>query len=279
MRRFVFACLIAACAAMAPTLASAGDQEIAQHIVQQLSQAKEQGQLKGFDLDLHVDQGTVWLKGFVTSDAQKKLVIDAARDGKDLGVKQIVDDIQVRVAEEATAAPTVATRPVEMAPVETSVASTRRSPSAETPRATPVSTRPVQQEVQVAQHQQPVRNVQPVPTAARRPVQHSQPLASAPAHSMQVRPVAMQQQAPAYIPTANARPAGAYYDQPNVPNYAWPSYAAHPNYSAVTYPTQYSPTAWPYIGPFYPYPQVPLGWRKVTMEWDDGWWYLDFHDR
>ena len=39
---------------------------------------------------------------------------------------------------------------------------------------------------------------------------------------------------------------------------------------------QYSPTAWPYIGPFYPYPQVPLAWRKVSLEWDDGWWFLDF---
>ena len=46
----------------------------------------------------------------------------------------------------------------------------------------------------------------------------------------------------------------------------------------LTYPKQYSPTAWPYIGPFYPYPQVPLGWRKVSLEWDDGWWMLDFKD-
>ena len=66
------------------------------------------------------------------------------------------------------------------------------------------------------------------------------------------------------------------YDQPNMPNYAWPSYAAAPNYAAVTYPKQYSASAWPYIGPFYPYPQVPLGWRKVALEWDDGLWYLDF---
>ena len=65
---------------------------------------------------------------------------------------------------------------------------------------------------------------------------------------------------------------------PAMPNYAWPSYAAYPNYAAVTYPKQYSPTAWPYIGPFYPYPQVPLGWRKVTLEWSDGWWFLDFKD-
>ena len=68
------------------------------------------------------------------------------------------------------------------------------------------------------------------------------------------------------------------YDNPQMPGYAWPSYAANPNYAALTYPQQYSPSAWPYIGPFYPYPQVPLGWRKVTLEWDDGWWFLDFKD-
>jgi len=84
---------------------------------------------------------------------------------------------------------------------------------------------------------------------------------------------------PAHAPAPIAGPAPAYYDQPNMPNYAWPSYAAYPNYAALTYPKQYSPTAWPYIGPFYPYPQVPLGWRKVTLEWDDGWWFLDFDDK
>jgi hypothetical protein len=68
-------------------------------------------------------------------------------------------------------------------------------------------------------------------------------------------------------------------DGPNMPNYAWPSYSAYPNYAALQYPTQYSPTAWPYIGPFYPYPQVPLGWRRVSLEWDDGWWWLDFDER
>lgn len=66
---------------------------------------------------------------------------------------------------------------------------------------------------------------------------------------------------------------------PNMPNYAWPSYASYPNYAALQYPTQYSPTAWPYIGPFYPYPQVPLGWRRVSLEWDDGWWWVDFDER
>ncbi len=73
--------------------------------------------------------------------------------------------------------------------------------------------------------------------------------------------------------------AAPRYDSPYLPNYAWPGYAAYPNYAAVTYPQQYSPSAWPYIGPFYPYPQVPLGWRRVSLEWDDGWWNLDFTDR
>lgn len=81
-----------------------------------------------------------------------------------------------------------------------------------------------------------------------------------------------------YMPAGNSVNPPAM-DQPYMPNYAWPSYAAYPNYAALTYPQQYSPTAWPYIGPFYPYPQVPLGWRKVALEWDDGWWFLDFYDR
>jgi hypothetical protein len=84
---------------------------------------------------------------------------------------------------------------------------------------------------------------------------------------------------PMHMPGSGVGIAPARYDHPHMPGYAWPSYAAYPNYAAVTYPKQYSPTAWPYIGPFYPYPQVPLGWRKVTLEWDDGWWFLDFKDR
>jgi len=73
-------------------------------------------------------------------------------------------------------------------------------------------------------------------------------------------------------------PLPGQYNQPNLPDYAWPTYANYPNYSQVTYPRSYSPKAWPYIGPFYPYPQVPLGWRKVTLEHHNGWWWLDFDD-
>jgi hypothetical protein len=86
----------------------------------------------------------------------------------------------------------------------------------------------------------------------------------------------------ATIPPSMAYPSpppGTAYDQPQLPEYAWPAMAAYPNYAQVAYPTQYSASAWPYIGPFYPYPQVPLGWREAQLEWDDGYWQLNFRPR
>jgi len=71
----------------------------------------------------------------------------------------------------------------------------------------------------------------------------------------------------------------ASYGTPNLPEHAWPAYAQYPNSAAVTYPQQYSASAFPYIGPFYPYPQVPLGWRDATLRWDDGQWNLQFRQR
>jgi hypothetical protein len=79
------------------------------------------------------------------------------------------------------------------------------------------------------------------------------------------------------VPEGPAGMAGATQaSQPGAPNYAWPSYAPYPNFSAVGYPTAYPWQAWPNIGPFYPYPEVPLDWRAVTLRWDDGIWWLDF---
>jgi hypothetical protein len=71
-------------------------------------------------------------------------------------------------------------------------------------------------------------------------------------------------------------PGASQAAQPGQPNYAWPSYAPYPNFSAVGYPTAYPWQAWPNIGPFSPYPEVPLDWRAVTLRWDDGIWWLDF---
>jgi hypothetical protein len=61
---------------------------------------------------------------------------------------------------------------------------------------------------------------------------------------------------------------------PNLPPYAWPTYAPYNNISRVAYPQAHPYNAFPFIGPYYPFPKVPLGWRKVTLEWEDGHWYL-----
>jgi hypothetical protein len=54
-----------------------------------------------------------------------------------------------------------------------------------------------------------------------------------------------------------------------------PARAQSPYYTAQR-PNSQEPA--PYIGPFYPYPQVPLGWRETSLEWDDGWWFLAFNE-
>jgi len=73
----------------------------------------------------------------------------------------------------------------------------------------------------------------------------------------------------------NGLPAMAPVDPagPRLPPYAWPTYAPYNNYSRVAYPSSYPYNAFPYIGPYYPFPRVPLGWRKVVLEWEDGHWY------
>jgi hypothetical protein len=64
------------------------------------------------------------------------------------------------------------------------------------------------------------------------------------------------------------------YQPPPMPPYAWPSYAPYNNYSRVAQPKLHPHSQWPFIGPMYPYPKIPLGWRRVTLEWQDGsWWY------
>jgi hypothetical protein len=89
---------------------------------------------------------------------------------------------------------------------------------------------------------------------------------------------------PSTIPGAPAEPmveplplgpaGGQAAGSPHMPPYAWPSYAPYPNMSRVAYPSAYPYNAFPYIGPFYPFPKVPLGWRSVTLSWEDGHWWL-----
>jgi hypothetical protein len=67
---------------------------------------------------------------------------------------------------------------------------------------------------------------------------------------------------------------GTDANPPPLPPYAWPTYAPYNNYSRVAYPMLYPYQAWPFIGPIYPFPKVPPGWRSIRLDWYDGyWWY------
>lgn len=74
-------------------------------------------------------------------------------------------------------------------------------------------------------------------------------------------------------------PAPGPYDvvEPKMPPYAWPTYAPYNNYSRVASPNLYPYESWPFIGPCYPFPKIPPGWRKVQLEWSDGYWWYSKH--
>jgi osmotically-inducible protein OsmY len=234
-----------AAAVAAPQASS--DEQIAQEVFRRLQQVKADGRLHGFRLDMKVEDGSVLLDGHVSSPDQKHLTLEIAR--RVPGVYQVVDMIQVDA-------------PNQVQPASIADTSARRTHPARIAAS------------QVAAAQTAPATLQPTP---------AQPIMAAPQMAYYVaQPQALGLQQAMPIPAHYASTAGiaqVRYDHPQLPGYAWPSYAAYPNYAGVTYPKQYSPAAWPYIGPFYPYPQVPLGWRKVTLQWSDGWWFLDFKER
>ncbi len=79
---------------------------------------------------------------------------------------------------------------------------------------------------------------------------------------------------PSVEPLPLGAAGGAMGGPPNLPPYAWPTYAPYPNKSRVAYPTAHPYNAFPYIGPYYPFPKVPLGWRSATLSWEDGHWWM-----
>jgi hypothetical protein len=252
MRRSFIAMAFAAVAAVAPAWVLADDNQILQQVQARLKAQQAAGQLSGIDIEIKVEQGSVTLSGSVSTPEQKTIALTEAQQVAD--VTEIVDDLAVRSSRRGLGA-----RPVSAGDEQSVLAV--RPVAAQEGYAPQVAARPgVAPPAPYA--------LQPVPATA-----HPRPIA--PSYTSAPN----QHGAPGYAPQPTGYPAPYRYDQPYMPGYAWPSYAAHPNYAGVTYPKQYSPTAWPYIGPFYPYPQVPLGWRKVTLEWDDGWWMLDFKDR
>jgi osmotically-inducible protein OsmY len=354
--------------------AQADDQAVAQRVVETIQQHKKTGALKGFGLDLQVENGVVWVKGEVANAQQHQLLIQSVAQLE--GVVDVVNDVKIRAPK-----PTPVAQPTTEifgdiaqglknalgldgeADDEPEVGSepAAETTAAETPTPLPVvipeparaiarvmQVRPVTPEIDddaiaqaIGQHLNILKdtgklenfNVQisvsggtvwmkgfttdeaqqasilgiaqgidgvgkvvndmiirnPASFQIASVTQLPIPVPT-PAFGVETAPVATQpalvaQAAAMTAPVASApmqmmaTPSGivqARYEQPNLPAYAWPSYAAAPNYGQVNYPKQYSASAWPYIGPFYPYPQVPLGWRKVSLEWTDGWWFLDF---
>ncbi|MEZ6135197.1 MAG: BON domain-containing protein [Pirellulaceae bacterium] len=327
MRRFLFGVVIASVTAAMPAWAFGGDREIAKTVMSELQQHKSAGNLKGFDIDLKVEDGIVYLTGEVATRAQRALVLAAAADAA--GSQNVVNELSVKgeQREETAVQPASTTGDAQpsaydMQVTDAVIAKLQQSKQAGTLRGFDLDVSTVGGDVwlkgSVANQSQKnhvlevarrVRGVSRVidditvvggavrpastgaPTPAPVPQGSSMPIAGAPMAPRAFAPSGLASMTmdggyveggytggPVPMQTGGVEyGAGApRYDQPNMPSYAWPSYAAHPNYAAVTYPKQYSPSAWPYIGPFYPYPQVPLGWRKVSLEWDDGLWYLDF---
>ncbi|GHT17941.1 hypothetical protein FACS1894189_4830 [Planctomycetales bacterium] len=225
------------------------NQEAAEKIAQGLGE-----RFPNATIDVSYQAGKVWLHGEVASQEISRQASEYVFKVSGVSVSEVNNEIQVV--------------PRKGTPAQSAVPISAPAPSVRQPR----SSEPV-----------------PVPIPNQRPAVRTASASMAITHNAAAEPVyGPPQPQAAYGPPPQAAyhpeaygpqgPLPGQYNQPNLPDYAWPSYANYPNYGAVSYPKQYSPKAWPYIGPFYPYPQTPLGWRKVTLENHDGWWWLDFDD-
>ena len=273
---------------------------------------RDSGTLDGYQVKVRAKQGTVWLEGKVSNAKHIAAAIGLAESTA--GVERVVNRLTVAAPSAArgvnlalpqrawdaagVAAPEprgVALQPVDSratGPLAEDVAVARQAVYAAErqvaggPRPMRMTSAPVQPVGMRALAQQEMIDGERVVPGSMRvyegSAQNAMPAGAGYQGQMPAGPMpgmAIGTPRPMGAAGVGMPPVPMRGDGPNVPNYAWPSYAASPNYAALQYPTQYSPTAWPYIGPFYPYPQVPLGWRRVSLEWDDGWWYLDFDER
>lgn len=273
--RLVCACALVSISATGAYGQTAQDSAVAQQVANTI---KESGQLSHYRLGVKYQDGVAWLLGTVTSQEQMDAAVMLAEQVE--GVDHVICKLEI----DQTIAQPEMTQSRESQSTIPMPRSEQSAMPARDPQVTPAMG-------QMA----PQRPMTPAPQ--RMAQRGSQPMPMSQAQANAVRSASYQQQvaqagcygpgmgggmmgggmggpqAMGHVPGGGV---GVNYDNAQLPGYAWPSYAAYPNYAALSYPKQYSPTAWPYIGPFYPYPQVPLGWRKVTMEWDDGWWMLDF---
>ncbi|MDE0737536.1 MAG: BON domain-containing protein, partial [Pirellulaceae bacterium] len=79
MRRLMIGLTLVSMSALIPLWVRADDRQIAQEIVQQLQKHKDTGELKGFGIDLQVEEGVVRLEGRVSTARQQRLALDTVR--------------------------------------------------------------------------------------------------------------------------------------------------------------------------------------------------------
>jgi hypothetical protein len=312
MRRIVLG-IAAAVTTFAPAAVQADDQQIADFIRSKLQMEQQQGNLRGFNVDLRVEHGTVWFDGNVSNATQEALILRTAQQAGHLGVVQVVDDIEVSAPVAPSVFQNTQATPERVIPAIVPGPSATRTANLQSPLGVPAQQASANQQVQYQQQPPmasrmagPAARVAAMPRSAPAAQDYVAPMVTGEVYGAPMDGAIVGEYATGGEPmpfascgggscggaieggyAGGGAPVAAGYgggvggpsEAANLPGYAWPGYAASPNFGAVTYPKQYSAAAWPYIGPFYPYPQVPLGWRKVTLEWDDGWWQLDFNDK
>ena len=233
-------------------------------------------QFPGYDIEVAYLNGKVRLAGQVASEEMIRRVLDHVRRVSGVPVTEVENSLRVAPNSSLSIPAGAVQRDAVVSLVPVPIANEHvRQPVTNIPIPMPSRQPPKAEVLQVSAQQS-------APTAVRQPAplthaQHAPAYAHHPGH---IHPSMVPPAQVAYAPEAYGvqGPMPGQYNRPNLPEYAWPSYACYPNYAEVSYPKQYSPKAWPFIGPFYPYPQAPLGWRKVSLEYQDGWWWLDFDD-
>jgi osmotically-inducible protein OsmY len=293
--------------ALKPSSEQSTNQQMADTIAEQLRQSAH---LQGYKINIAFQGGVADVSGAVTTQMQRDEAIrivqgvpgvERVRNHLTLKAPQPVTQVQAVIPQMAEAAPVVRpARPTNQQMADTIVGQLRQSAPLQgynidvsfdqgTAELTGAVAHPMQ-------HDEAIRIVQGIP-GVERVRDHLTLNAPLPVTQAQAAMPQMGEAAPLPRPAPGAPPMGgavtpfnvpmepvpifqAGYsspyalNSPAMPPYAWPTYAPYNNYSRVATPNAYPYQSWPFIGPPYPFPKVPLGWRRVQLEWQDGhWWF------
>lgn len=258
---------------------------------------KKNSHLKGYSAEIAVVDGVVELKGKAASEAQRQEI------GSIIGAVPGVREVKLSMTAPAGVVPVQATSsspiqdPAPVPPIQPMVPPAQQQPMPT--QMPPMAWNPAMMQYYGHPAYMPpmpgmppmrgMQPMQPMPFGLIPPMQGGHPGMYYPTAGQNFQaPLPMQVQPPAANPAPQANqqyfepaPIGATQGAPNpqlqpppLPPYAWPTYAPHNNYSRVAYPETYPTNAWPFIGPFYPFPKVPTGWRSVSLTWEDGYWWF-----